>query len=65
MTTRYGTWKRQLNDNFGFGKYKTKTVRWVIDNNIWYVKWALLNTRFDLSKEADKYYSDMMEDKND
>lgn len=63
--SKYGNWKRQLSDNFGFGKYKTKTVRWVIENDIMYVKWALLNTRFDISKEADQYYADMMEDYNE
>src|SRR5690554_3215074 len=41
-----------LNDSFVFGKYKSQTLKWVIDNDIGYVLWALTNNVINVSEEA-------------
>jgi len=60
MSHKVSYYKYSLYDGLRFGKYKGKTVRWVIDNDIKWIKWALLNTRFDMNSLADEYYADMV-----
>jgi len=62
MSHKVSYYKYSLYDTLRFGKHKGKTVRWVIDNDIKWIKWALLNTRFDMNSLADEYYADMVED---
>lgn len=61
------SYQSSLNDTFKLGKYKgtDTTVKWAIENDIHYVKWALLNTRFDLDEEADLLFCEEMLGKTD
>lgn len=40
-----------INSKFYFGKYKFRTVKWVIYNDIRYIEWMLDNTDIKFSKE--------------
>jgi hypothetical protein len=54
-----------LDSKFCFGKYNGKTIKWLIDNDLQYIKWCLQEgvikfdheRRPDKSKVAEEYYN--------
>ena len=47
-----------LEDKLSFGKYKDKTIQYVLDIDVNYINWLLRNNieGFNLESEAKKYY---------
>lgn len=65
-----------LNSTFHFGKYSNpdnwdektkmpKKLKQVIDEDVQYVKWCIINLpTFDINQEADEYFQEKIEEDN-
>lgn len=56
--------KRYINltDKFTFGKYKGLSIKYVIDNQVYYIKWLIEKRVIALSIEVFRYYSQRLMD---
>lgn len=49
-----------LTDRLTFGKFKGLTIKYVIDNQVEYIKWLIDKKILDLSIEVFRYYSQVL-----
>lgn len=56
-------YQHKLTDTLKFGKYRGKTLEWVLEHDVEYIEWAREEIEwFDIDEEAEEMYEDALWD---